>query len=196
MSGPPLVVALIGSPRPQGNTATVVDEVLGELAAAGATCERIVIAEHDVRFCLGHDECEEWDECPIPDDAEAILDRVWAADGLIVASPVYGDNVSAQLKVLLDRCCHRHNHGVLLRARVAALVTVSWGTGLDETLDAMERGIAGRFPGPVPMVRLKGVATSIGDAAADDELLARARAAGREMARLLGLRPVGSRASR
>jgi multimeric flavodoxin WrbA len=182
-----LVVAVVGSPRAHGNTATLVAEVLEPLIAAGADCERFVLGEHDIRYCLGHDECEEWEECPIPDDTEAVLARMWAADGLVIGSPVYGDNVSGQLKVLLDRCCHRHNHGVLLRARAAALVTVSWGTGLDETLDAMERGITGRFPGPVPMLRLKGVATYLGDVAADAELRCRARALGGELAGLLGL---------
>lgn len=185
MTRPPLVVAVIGSPRPRGNTATLVDEMFAVLSAAGADCERFVVAEHDVRFCLGHDECEEWDECPIPDEAEAILERVYAADGLILASPVYGDNVSAQLKVLLDRCCHRYNHGVHLAARAVALVTVSWGTGQNETLDAMERALSGDTAGPVTILRLKGDATYLGDAARDEALLERARQVGRDLADLL-----------
>jgi multimeric flavodoxin WrbA len=165
----------------------VTDEVLAELAQAGATCEKYVLGEHRIRYCEGHDECEEWDECPVADDAEAILTRMWAADALVVASPVYGDTMSGQLKVLFDRCCHRYNHGVRLRAAAVGLVAVSWGTGLDETLDDIERSLAKRCRGSVPMLRLTGIATRVGDAAENDELLQGARRMGRGLARLLDL---------
>lgn len=185
----PLTVAVVGSPRPAGNSSRVVDEVLAELAAAGSACEKYVLGAYRIRYCEGHDECEEWDECPVADDAELVLARMWAADALVVATPVYGDTISGQLKVLFDRCCHRYNHSVHLRAAVLGLVAVSWGTGQDETLDVMQRSLAKRCPRPVPMLRLKGTATLLGDAAANDELLAGARAMGRELAESLGLSP-------
>lgn len=189
MTKTPLVVGLVGSPRPRGNTAHVVGLALEELAAAGATCESHVLGTLQLRYCEGHDDCEEWDECPLADDAEPVLERMWQADCLVVGSPVYGDNVSGQLKVLLDRCCHRHNHGLLLRASALGLVAVSAGSGLDETLDAMERGLAMRFAAPVPTRRLAGLATYLGDAGRDAGLERRARELGRELAELLGLSP-------
>jgi multimeric flavodoxin WrbA len=191
VSAPPCVAAVVGSPRRDGNTAVAVAAAAGELAAAGARCETIVLGDRDVRYCLGHDECEDWEECPIADDAEDILARMWAADGVIVGSPVYGGTMSGQLKVLFDRSCHRYNHRVKLRATVLGLLAVSAETGLDETLEALEHVLVKRFAAPPLIVRARGLAMYAGDAARNAELLADARSLGRVMAEALGLRSAG-----
>jgi multimeric flavodoxin WrbA len=188
---PPRVVAVVGSPRPGGNTAVAVAAATAELAAAGARCRTYVLGELDIRYCLGHDECELWDECPIADDAEAVLGPLWEADAVIIASPVYGGTMSGQLKVLFDRSCHRYYHDPHLRARVVGLVAVTAQDGLDETLAAMESSVRRRFAVMPPVFRASGYATCLGDAACNETLLAGARALGRAMAAALGLTPAG-----
>jgi multimeric flavodoxin WrbA len=185
------VLGVSGSPRRDGNTAVAAAAATAELASAGADCRTFVLGDLDIRYCLGHDECEEWEECPIPDDAEEVLGPLWEADGVIIASPVYGRTMSGQLKVLFDRCCHRYSRGLMMRARTVGLIAVTAETGLDDTLRAMERSLESRFDVLPPVLRASGFATYLGDAARNEVLLADARALGRAMAAALGLSPDG-----
>ena len=53
----PHVVAVIGSPRRNGNTVTLVDAALGELERCGCRCTRIMLAELHIAACDGHENC-------------------------------------------------------------------------------------------------------------------------------------------
>ena len=56
--------------------------------------------------CLGHDECASFESCLQKDDADWILNRCSEADGIILATPVYWYNVSAQMKAFMDEEKH------------------------------------------------------------------------------------------
>ena len=86
------MVAVVGSPRPRGNTSLLVDVVLEELARQGIRVEKVMLGERRVAGCLGHDDCAERRVCPLGAAAD-ILDAVYVADGLILATPVYYENV-------------------------------------------------------------------------------------------------------
>jgi len=131
---PPLVVAVVGSPRPHGNTSLLVDETLDQLTRQGIRTEKIMLGERRVASCLGHDDCAERRACPLGDDAVDILDAVFAADGLVLATPVYYENVSAQMKAFMDRNVFRYAHDEWLRAKAVGLVAVTAETGPDEAL--------------------------------------------------------------
>ena len=83
----------MGSSRAHGNTSILVDVVLEELTRRGIRVEKVMLGERRVAGCLGHDDCAERRVCPLGDDAADILDAVYAADGLILATPVYYENV-------------------------------------------------------------------------------------------------------
>jgi multimeric flavodoxin WrbA len=183
----PSVVAVVGSPRLRGNTAALVDVALAELAARGAACESIVLSRLAVAPCLAHETCAELAACAIGDDAAEVLDRVYAADCLILGTPVYYENVSAQLKALIDRSYFPYVHGRWLRAKAVGLVVVSAETGLQETVDALRRYVALSSDGDIPVFTCAGYADEAGAAAADDELVAEARRLGAELAGELGL---------
>jgi multimeric flavodoxin WrbA len=170
-----LVVAVVGSPRRHGNTSILVDVALEELTRRGVRVEKIVLSERCVTGCLGHDDCAERRACPLGDDAAGILDAVYAADGLILASPVYYENVTGQMKVFMDRNVFRYAHDEWLRARVVGLVTVTAETGLDETLAALRRYVALSTDGDVQIFSAGGYADTAGSAAEKPELLAAAR---------------------
>ena len=121
----PLVVAVVGSPRRGGNTAVLVAAALGELSARGARCETVFLAQHDIAPCLAHDGCAEFAACPLGDDAASVLDQVYAADCLVLASPVYYENVSAQMKAFIDRNLFRYSHDEWLRATAIGLIAVN-----------------------------------------------------------------------
>jgi multimeric flavodoxin WrbA len=180
------VVAVAGSPR-RGNTAALVAAVLDELTARGALCETIVLAEQRIAPCLGHDDCGERAACPLGDDAADVLERVYTADCLILASPVYYENVSAQMKAFIDRNVFRYAHDQWLPAKAVGLIAVTAETGLDDTLAALRRYVALSTDGDVPVFSCGGCADVAGAAAADDALLAEARRLGVELAVALGL---------
>ncbi len=185
----PSVVAVVGSPR-RGNTATLVARVLDELTSRGACCETIALAERRIAPCLGHDDCGERAACPLGDDAATVLERVYAADCLILASPVYYENVSAQMKAFMDRNVFRYAHDEWLAAKAVGLIAVTAETGLGDTLGALRRFVALSTDGDVPVFTCGGYADAAGSAAADGALLAEAGRLGGELGDALGLSPV------
>ena len=184
----PKVVAVIGSPRRRGNTATLVDAALEELERSGCECTRIVLADKRIEFCSGHVFCGEL-ACPHDDDMAGILDQVYDADGLILATPIYYENVSGQMKTFMDRNATRNYGEQWLTPKVVGLIAVATESSADDTLDAMRRFLALSNPEELPVVALDGLADKPGDAAQDVELMAKAGALGRSMAELLGLDP-------
>jgi len=175
----------VGSPRPHGNTSILVDATLEELTRRGVRVEKIMLGERRVAGCLGHDDCADRRACPLGDDAAAILDAVYAADGLILATPVYYENVSAQMKAFMDRNVFRYAHDEWLRAKVVGLVAVTAETGLDETLAALRRYVALSTEGDVPIFSVGGYADTAGSAAEKPELLDAARQLAADLAEAL-----------
>lgn len=183
------VVALVGSPRTRGNTSLLVDAALEELSRHGVRCDKVLLAERHIAPCLGHENCADLVACPRDDDAAGLLDLVYAADILILATPVYYENVSAQMKSFIDRNVFRYAHDEWLPARAVGLVVVTAETGLDETLAALRRYVALSTAGEVPIFSLGGYADTLGEVAGKPELLAAARQLGADLAGALGLNP-------
>jgi multimeric flavodoxin WrbA len=133
------VVAIVGSPHSKGNTSYLTDVALKELAAQGIETEKIVLGECVVNPCLGHEKCETYAVCRIKDDAPGIIKKFNEADGVILASPVYFFNVSAQMKAFIDRNFFTFTHGGRRKARYAGLIAIGGGGGADEAIDALKR---------------------------------------------------------
>ena len=185
----PHVAAVIGSPRRHGNTVALVDAALEELERCGCRCSRIMLAELHIDACAAHENCAELAGCALDDDMADVLEKVYAADGLILASPVYYENVSSQMKAFMDRNAIRYNHDEWLTPKIVGLIAVALESGLDDTLAAMRRFMALSDPQEAPILSMGGFADKPGDAAADTKLMAEARELGRAMGERLGLRP-------
>ncbi len=100
------IVSLLASPHGlNGNTAALLRLVLDGAEAEGAKAETIVLKGDTVLPCLGCDACHKKGRCARKDDFESVKEKIFAADGLVLASPNYIFNVSAQLKAFMDRCC-------------------------------------------------------------------------------------------
>lgn len=98
------VIGINGSPRGrESRTGRLLDAVLRGAETAGASVERIDAAALDIRFCTGCTLCYDTGECPKKDDYANTLDKMLQADGIVLGSPNYINNVTAQMKVLLDR---------------------------------------------------------------------------------------------
>ena len=139
------LLAIVGSPRLDGNTNYLVDQALAEAARLSAETEKIILSQHKVNPCQGHDDCDAFDACQQQDDASWILDKMVAADGVILATPVYYYNVSAQLKSFMDRNYFLYMHDQKARARAVGVIVVAGGEGIDDTVNTLRRFINGSF---------------------------------------------------
>jgi len=102
------VLAIAGSPRRGGNSETLLEHALRGVAAgdSGARVEKMVLNELTLRPCQNCGYCERHGVCRFADadDMKIIYPLLDTCDRFVVASPIYFASVSAQLKVMLDRC--------------------------------------------------------------------------------------------
>lgn len=100
---PRRIVAVYGSPRRRGNTATLLQAAVAGARGAGAQVDEIVLRDLKMSPCLEIYSCREGGECRIRDDFQPVRERVLAAAGLMLASPIFYYAVSAHTKILMDR---------------------------------------------------------------------------------------------
>lgn len=136
------VVAFNGSARPQGNTSILIKTVFQELENQDIETELINLAGKKLKGCIACYKCfENKDQrCSVKDDyVNECIAKMVAADGIILASPTYFANVSAEMKALIDRAglVSFANQG-MLRHKVGAAITVARRIGASQTLQAMQ----------------------------------------------------------
>jgi len=126
------LTSVIGSPKGMdGNTGTLLQAVLNGARHAGAEVTALSLSMLDVRPCRGCETCHEDGDCCIVDDFPRVRDPMLDSDIVVLASPNYIWNVSAQMKALLDRCCGPLHLRALGGAYGGAVVT-SGGGGEEE----------------------------------------------------------------
>jgi len=139
------LLAIVGSPRLDGNTNYLVDEALGEAAKMGAQTEKLILSQYEVNPCLGHEDCASFDSCLQKDDAGWILDRFCKADGVILATPVYYYNVSAQMKAFIDRNYFLYKRNRKSEARAVGIIVVAELEGIEDTLHTLKQFVDESF---------------------------------------------------
>jgi multimeric flavodoxin WrbA len=139
------ILAIIGSPRLDGNTNYLTDIALEEARKSGAQTEKITISQYKVNPCLGHVDCADFDSCQQRDDVSQILDKFCQADGVILATPVYYYNVSAQMKIFIDRNYFLYKHDQKSRARAVGIIVVAGGDDIDDTLRTLKHFLSASF---------------------------------------------------
>jgi len=141
------VLTLLASPRPEGNTATILGWIEAALAEAGHTPERVDLTKLEIggcRSCFACARSQDAPGCVLQDDAPGVFDRMIAADAIVFASPLYMWSYAAQLKLLLDRsvCLSRDhmtpNHRSFVQAKPAALL-VSCAGGIEGNADTIQQ---------------------------------------------------------
>lgn len=98
------IVAIYGSPRRRGNTATLLKHAVKGAADAGAQVDEIILRDLKMSPCLEIYACKKEGKCAIKDDFHNVVNQILSADGLILASPIFFYTVSAHTKILMDRC--------------------------------------------------------------------------------------------
>jgi len=100
------ILALLGSPRRHGNTATLLNSVIeGIKTAKDAEVELIFLNGKNIKPCQGCNSCKKEDSkgCVQKDDMQQIYPLVAKSDLIILASPIYWWSVTAQMKLFIDR---------------------------------------------------------------------------------------------
>jgi multimeric flavodoxin WrbA len=133
------IVTILGSPRRQGNTATVL-QAFEALVAPVHEVSRINVTDFRVEGCRGCDVCQDRLDkpgCLQKDDAVRLLERILDADAVVYACPVYCWSFPAQLKALMDRhyCLVKWQAGevaaALMSGKRAALLVTCGGDAAD-----------------------------------------------------------------
>lgn len=130
---------LMGSPRPDGNTAALLAPFLETCGAMGAETQTISLYDRAVNPCLGCMSCQDRMDgpgCVQDDDFENIFQVMAASDVIVLATPIYAFFCTAPMKALLDRTIYagRKNYGrvkgprLLEGRRVASVVTCGYPT--------------------------------------------------------------------
>ncbi len=98
------VLIISSSPRKDGNSETLCNRFMDGAAAAGNECEMVILRDLKIAPCIACDYCKKFPgKCAVKDDAPAVLEKMLAADVIVLATPVYFFTVCAQLKTMIDR---------------------------------------------------------------------------------------------
>ncbi len=120
------IVAFNGSPRVNGNTAHALRLVLAELEREGFSTELVQLGGRRLAGCQACNGCAESRDghCAAPDDGmNEYIDRMMAADAIIIGSPTYFSNVTTEVKALIDRAGYVAGaNGNMLKGKVGAAV--------------------------------------------------------------------------
>ena len=96
-------IAIVGSPRKNGNTEIIARHTLKAIEEEGIETELIPLAGLNIQGCNACQACAKQEACPIDDDVFPIYQKMKAADAIILASPVYYGSATALIKALMER---------------------------------------------------------------------------------------------
>lgn len=135
------VVAFNGSARKDGNTAILINYVLGELEKEGIETEMIQLAGQTIRGCTACRTCFEKknQRCVVDNDiVNECIAKMIEADGIILGSPVYFSDITAELKALIDRAGYvGRANGDLYKRKVGAAVIAVRRAGAIHAFDSV-----------------------------------------------------------
>lgn len=102
------IIGINGSPRKKWNTATLLEHALAGASAQGAATELIHLYDLRYQGCRSCFACKlktgnSYGACALGDDLKPVLERIAAADALILGSPIYYGHVTGEMRSFLER---------------------------------------------------------------------------------------------
>lgn len=141
---------LMASPRPQGNTATILASFREELEEWGSSVDYISLYKKKIKPCIGCRVCQNIFDgfgCPQNDDMQSIFNQVLQSDCLVLATPIYSWYCTPPLKAALDRLVFGMNKyygekkGPSLWSKKKCALIVTCGYKVEYGADLFEQGM-------------------------------------------------------
>jgi multimeric flavodoxin WrbA len=181
------VVAFNGSPRKDGNTTLLINHLLRELEHEGIETELVQLSEKEIRGCIACFKCHENQDrhCAVKEDAaNEYIEKITAAQGIVLGSPVYFQDVTPEMKALIDRAGFVGlANGKMYRNKVGASLACFRRSGGMHTVDAMNHFFLGNEV--IIVGRALGVGREKGEVEKDEEGVQIASSLGQRMAWVL-----------
>ncbi len=139
-------LGIAGSPRRRGNSTTLLKAVLEGAEAKGAHSDIIYLDDLAYRGCKGCDKCTPGGRCIIKDALTPVFSALKLADIWVLASPVYYDGFTGQIKTFFDRCRQlTYNDGnrspQLIGNRSASVILTYADSPRDDYLEIAQRQV-------------------------------------------------------
>ena len=184
------VTAFNGSSRKDGNTAIFLNYVLKEIENEGIETELVQLAGKKIRGCIACYKCAERvnKRCAVENDiVNECIEKVIASDGILLGSPVYFADLTANIKAFIERAgfVARANDD-LFRRKVGASVTVARRGGAIHAFDSMNHFFfISQMIVPGSNNWNVGIGRDVGDVEKDDEGIGTMKILGQNIAWLL-----------
>ena len=131
------VLILNGSPRVNGNTSIAIREMENVFRNSGVEVTTIQIGNKDIRGCIACNQCSKIGKCVFDDIVNELAPLFEAADGLVIASPVYYASANATLIACLDRLFYSTSYDKSMK--VGASVVCARRGGCSATFDELNK---------------------------------------------------------
>lgn len=178
------VLAISGTPRERGNSELLLQEALRPFEETSWSVRLLKVREMKLNPCQACDRCRAQGACVIDDDMRVVYESFSWCNALIVATPVYSRNISAQLMAVLDRHYAVAMKRPLMR-KPGAAIAVGRGTcgGQSITINAIYNWMlsGGMVCVPGELNGLTAVADAPGDILMQENRLRQARVLGENL---------------
>ena len=178
------VLGIICSARKGGNTEILVQEALEGAKETGANVELLKIHEMKIAPCDGCMTCHQSGECRIKDDMQKVYEKLLAADGIILGSPVYFWSISGQAKTLMDRTYALRYPHHKLKNKVGGAIVVAGRRGSVSALSVINNFFLGHDM-LVTGLGIVGYGTKKGEVREDEHAIKSARSLGTQVTELI-----------
>jgi multimeric flavodoxin WrbA len=143
---------------------------------AGAETDLIDLADLQIVPCTACESCSLDGRCVFADDFSSVYDRILVAEGLVLASPVYIDNVSGQMKIFIDRLADAMHYQVF-EGKYGCSIATTWSSGGDAVTSYLNHVLT-----YLGVTAIEGMSIALGD---DTQAIGRAEPAARDLGRRL-----------
>jgi multimeric flavodoxin WrbA len=123
------ILSICCSPRKKGNTEILLKEALAAAKKVGAETELFTVTGKNIKPCLACNTCRKEGICAQKDDMQSLYDKLLDADGIILGTPVYFYNMTAQCKAIIDRTVALSHPKRNLHNKVGGAVVVGASQG-------------------------------------------------------------------
>jgi multimeric flavodoxin WrbA len=131
------ILSISGSPR-EGNTESMLNVILNSAKESGAETKLISLKDLKLGLCKGDQSCSDTKKCIISDDMDVLVGEIKDADVLLIGSPCYFNNVTANLKVFFDRSNPQYESQAWKGKKVAVVMVGAMEQSAKKGIEVLE----------------------------------------------------------